>query len=122
MEDYVRNQMTIEDLHQKYPNLHVNWMRAQLPDGYVDWVYEVPNTEGEVFLSEDGAGYDKKDLKFVDYDIVKITPRESYMIMDAISYTIDMLPNHENLYCNYTREELSKLAQRFGDLNLKNQW
>ena len=29
MEDYVRDQMTLEDLHQKYLNLHIHWMRSQ---------------------------------------------------------------------------------------------
>ena len=59
----------------------------------------------------------------VDKDTIEITARESYMIMDAISYALDMLPNHDDyLYCNYSREELAKCAQRFGDLNLKNQW
>lgn len=122
MEDYVRNQLTLEDLQKKYPNLHVNWMRAQLPDGYVDWVYELPGTDG-MYLSEDDCGaYDKDEIKFVDYDYIKITPRESYMIMDAISYAIDMLPSHEKLYDNYTRDELKKCAQQFANLNLKNQW
>lgn len=56
-------------------------------------------------------------------DTINITARESYMIMDAINYVLDVMPNHdEYLYCNYSREELSKLGQRFGDLNLKNQW
>ena len=59
----------------------------------------------------------------VDKDTIEITARESYMIMDTISYALDMLPNHdEYLYCNYSREELAKCAQRFGNLNLKNQW
>lgn len=56
-------------------------------------------------------------------DTINITARESYMIMDVINYVLDVIPNHdEYLYCNYSREELSKLGQRFGDLNLKNQW
>lgn len=122
MEDYVRNQLTLEDLKKKYPNLHVNWMRAQLPDGYIDWVYELLGTDG-MYLAEDDCGaYDKDEIKFVDYDYIKITPRESYMIMDAISYAIDMLPSHEKLYDNYTLDELKKCAQQFANLNLKNQW
>lgn len=122
MEDYVRNQLTLEDLQKKYPNLHVNWRRAELPDGYIDWVYELPGTDG-MYLAEDDCGaYDKDEIKFVDYDYIKITPRESYMIMDAISYAIDMLPSHEKLYDNYTRDELKKCAQQFANLNLKNQW
>ena len=26
------------------------------------------------------------------------------------------------LFSNYSKEEISKLGQRFGDMNLKNQW
>ena len=123
MENYVRNQLTIEELHEKYPNLKVNWMRAQLPDGYIDWVYEIPETDGMYLAEDDCSAYERNELKFIDYDFVKITPRESYLIIDAISYAIDMLPSRDNfLYCNYSREELAKCAQRFGDLNLKNQW
>ena len=123
VEEQKRNPLTIEELSKKYPTLKVNWMRAQLPDGYIDWVYEIPETDG-IYLAEDDCNtYEKEELKFIDYDFVKITPRESYMIMDAISYALDMLPNHdEYLYCNYSREELAKCAQRFGNLNLKNQW
>ena len=64
VEEQKRNPLTIEELKKKYPNLHVNWRRAELPDGYIDWVYEVPNTNTESFLSEDGFAYDKKDLRF----------------------------------------------------------
>jgi hypothetical protein len=26
------------------------------------------------------------------------------------------------LFCNYSKEEIAKLGQRFGDMNLKNGW
>lgn len=119
-----RNLMTLEDLKNKYPNLHVNWRRAELPDGYIDWVYEVPNTNGESFISEDGFAYDKKDLRFIDYDFIKITPRESYMIMDCLSYAIGKMDKEDidYLYCNYSVEEIANCAQYFGKMNLKNQW
>ena len=30
--------------------------------------------------------------------------------------------DNDYLFCNYSKEEISKLGQRFGDINLKNQW
>jgi len=59
-----------------------------------------------------------------DYEMVKITPRESYMILDCFQYVL-MHMNIEKLdylFCNYSKEEIAKLGQRFGDINLKNQW
>lgn len=124
VEEQKRNPLTIEELKKKYPYLYVNWRRAELPDEYIDWVYEVPNTNGESFISEDGFAYDKKDLRFIDYDIININPRESYLIMDCLSYVLDKMDKEkiDYLYCNYSVEEIAKCAQRFGNMNLKNQW
>lgn len=118
-----RNPMTLEDLKNKYPNLHVNWRRAELPDGYIDWVYEVPEAE-DMFLTEDGAAFERNDLRFIDYDIVNITPRESYMILDCFQFVLNKMDqeNIDYLFCNYSKEEIAKLGQRFGNMNLKNQW
>ena len=55
---------------------------------------------------------------------VKITPRESYMILDCFQYVLSKM-NEEKidyLFCNYSKEEIAKLGQRFGDINLKNKW
>lgn len=118
-----RNPMTLEDLKNKYPNLHVNWRRAELPDGYIEWVYEVPEAE-DMFLTEDGAAFERNDLRFIDYDIVNITPRESYMILDCFQFVLNKMDqeNIDYLFCNYSKEEIAKLGQRFGNMNLKNQW
>jgi hypothetical protein len=123
VEEQKRNPLTIEELKKKYPNLHVNWRRAELPDGYIDWVYEIPEAE-DMFLTEDGAAFERKDLRFVDYDIVNITPRESYMILDCFQFVLNKMDkeNIDYLFCNYSKEEIAKLGQRFGNLNLKNQW
>ena len=37
----------------------------------------------DMFLAEDGTTFERNDLRFIDYDIVNITPRESYMILDC---------------------------------------
>ena len=124
LDDEVRNSLTLEELHDKYPNMKVNWMRAQLPDGYIDWVYEIPETDG-MYLAEDDCGaYDKNDLRFIDYDIVNITPRESYMILDCFQFVLGKMDeeNIDYLYCNYNKDEIANLGQRIGNLNLKNQW
>lgn len=123
LEEQKRNPLTIEELKKKYPNLHVNWRRAELPDGYIDWVYEIPEAE-DMFLAEDGAAFERNDLRFIDYDIVNITPRESYMILDCFQFVLNKMDkeNIDYLFCNYSKEEIAKLGQRFGNLNLKNQW
>ena len=123
VEEQKRNPLTIEELKKKYQNLHVNWRRAELPDGYIDWVYEIPEAE-DMFLTEDGAAFERNDLRFIDYDIVNITPRESYMILDCFQFVLNKMDkeNIDYLFCNYSKEEIAKLGQRFGNLNLKNQW
>ena len=59
-----------------------------------------------------------------DYEMVKITPRESYMILDCFQKVLSVMDEEDNdyLFCNYSKEEIAKLGQRFGDINLKNQW
>ena len=59
-----------------------------------------------------------------DYEMVKITPHESYMILDLASFVLSQLLNkgEDYLYCNYSKKEIAELGQKFGDLNLKNSW
>lgn len=54
---------------------------------------------------------------------ISITPRESYMILDCLKYVLEQMNKEkiDYLYCNYSKEEIIKLGQRFGDMNLKNQ-
>ena len=53
-----------------------------------------------------------------------ITPRESYMILDCFQYVLSKMNDEkiDYLFNNYSREEIAKLGQRFGDMNLKNGW
>ena len=55
---------------------------------------------------------------------VNITPRESYMILDCLQYTLNQMDKEkiDYLFCNYSKDEIAKLGQRFGDINLKNRW
>jgi len=70
---------------------------------------------------------DKYDLD-EDYEkeseSVNITARESYMILDCFNYVLSKMDEEkiDYLYCNYSKEEIAKLGQRFGNINLKNQW
>ena len=59
-----------------------------------------------------------------DYEMIKITPRESYMILDCFQKVLSVMNEEDNdyLFCNYSKEEISKLRQKFDDLNLKNSW
>lgn len=44
--------------------------------------------------------------------------------MDCLDYAIQQI-NEEKidyLWCNYTKDEISECAKRFGRLNLKNGW
>ena len=59
-----------------------------------------------------------------EFENVKITPRESYMIMDCLVKVLQNMDkeNIDYLFCNYSKEEIAKLGQRFGDINIKNKW
>lgn len=78
----------------------------------------------DMFIAEDGTAFKRNDLRCIDYDIVNITPRESYMILDCFQFVLNKMDkeNIDYLFCNYSKEEIAKLGQRFGNLNLKNQW
>ena len=60
----------------------------------------------------------------VDKDTIEITARESYLIMDCLSYVLGKMDKEhiDYLYCNYSVEEIANCVQRFGKMNLKNQW
>lgn len=70
---------------------------------------------------------DKYDLD-EDYEkeseSVNITARESYMILDCFQYVLSKMDEEkiDYLFCNYSKEEIAKLGQRFGNMNLKNGW
>lgn len=53
---------------------------------------------------------------------VNITSRESYMILDCFNYVLSKMSEEKIDYpfCNYSKEEIVKLKQKFSDLNLKN--
>ena len=52
---------------------------------------------------------------------VNITSRESCIILDCFNYVLSKIGEEKNDYpfCNYSKEEIAKLKQKFGDLNLK---
>lgn len=77
----------------------------------------------EEILSNEISKLEKKPYK-VESEMIKISPHESYMILDVFQYVLAKM-NEENidyLFCNYSKEEMSKFVQQFGDMNLKNNW
>jgi len=54
------------------PNDHYNgnykWLKAKLPDGYIDWVTEIENTPGMYISDEGGDVFEKNQLEFLDND------------------------------------------------------
>ena len=68
--------------------------------------------------------YDLDEDYEVESELIEITPRESYMILDCFQFVLNKMDkeNIDYLFCNYSKEEIAKLGQRFGNLNLKNQW
>ena len=77
----------------------------------------------EEILSEEISKLEK-ELYEVESEMVKISPHESYMILDVFQYAL-MKMNEENLdylFNNYSKEEIAQFGQKFGDMNLKNNW
>lgn len=62
-----------------------------------------------------------KTKKGKEKKTIEISPRESYMILDVCQYALSKMTD-DYIYGNYSREEIEKLGQRFGDLNIKNGW
>ena len=68
--------------------------------------------------------YDLDEDYEKESESVNITPRESYMILDCLQYALNQMDKEkiDYLFCNYSKDEIAKLGQRFGDINLKNRW
>ena len=108
-----------------------------LDEGDIDIHKRISNDEFEFAISFYNGGACEQEIYediISKYDLdegcekesenVNITSRESYMILDCFQYVLAKM-NEEKidyLFCNYSREEIIKLAQRFGDMNLKNNW
>ena len=77
----------------------------------------------EEILSEEISKLEKEPYE-VESEMVKISSRESYMIIDVFQYALAKMreENIDYLFCNYSKEEMTKFAQQFGDMNLKNNW
>ena len=108
-----------------------------LDEGDIDIHKRISRDEFEFAISFYNGGTYELEIyeNFVDkYDLdedcekesesVNITARESYMILDCFNYVLAKMDEEkiDYLYCNYSKEEIAKLGQRFGDMNLKNGW
>ena len=108
-----------------------------LDDGDIDIYNRVSKDEFEFAISFYNGGtyeleiyediinkYNLNEEYEQEFENVKITPRESYMILDCFQYVLYKM-NEEKidyLFCNYSKEEIAKFGQKFGDINLKNSW
>lgn len=54
------------------PNDHYNgnykWLKAKLPDGYIDWVTEIESSPGMYITDEGGYVFEESQLEFLDND------------------------------------------------------
>lgn len=68
--------------------------------------------------------YDLDEDYEKESESVNITSRESYMILDCFNYVLSKMDEEkiDYLFSNYSKEEIAKFGQRFGNINLKNQW
>ncbi len=116
---------------------YINHEHRDLDDGDIDIHNRVSKDEFEFAISFYNGGtyeleiyediiskYDLDEDYEKESESVNITPRESYMILDCLQYTLNQMDKEkiDYLFCNYSKDEISKLGQRFGDINLKNQW
>jgi len=108
-----------------------------LDDGDIDIHKRISKNEFEFAVSFYNGGacelevyediinkYDLDEDCEKEFESVNITPRESYMILDCFQYVLNNMDKEhiDFLFNNYSKEEIAKLGQRFGDINLKNQW
>lgn len=116
---------------------YLNHEHRDLDDGDIDIHNRVSKDEFEFAISfYNGGTYEleiyedivnKFDLD-TEYEkeseFVNITPRESYMILDCFQYVLSKMGEEkiDYLFCNYSKEEIAKFGQKFGDMNLKNGW
>ena len=90
---------------------------------YIQYNFYNDGTYKEEILSEEISKLEKEPYK-VESEMVKIGPRESYMILDVFQYALMKMKeeNIDYLFCNYSKEEMAKFGQQFGNMNLKNGW
>ena len=108
-----------------------------LDNGDIDIHKRISNDEFEFVISFYNGGACEREIYediISKYDLdedyekesesVNITARESYMILDCFNYVLLKMDEEkiDYLFCNYSKEEIAKLGQRFGDMNLKNKW
>lgn len=84
--------------------------------------YNGGTCEDEI-LSEEISKLEKEPYE-VKSEMVEIGPRESYMILDCFQYVLMNMEKEklDYLFSNYSKEEIAKFGQKFGDMNLKNGW
>ena len=108
-----------------------------LDDGDIDIHKRISDDEFEFAISFYNGGCCEQEIYediISEFDLdedyekesesVNITARESYMILDCFNYVLNNMDKEhiDFLFCNYSKEEIAKLGQRFGDMNLKNRW
>jgi len=116
---------------------YINHEHRHLDDGDINIHNRVSKDEFEFAISFYNGGtyeceiyedivneFDLDDEYEKESESVNITPRESYMILDCFQYVLSKMGEEkiDYLFNNYSKEEIAKLGQRFGNINLKNGW
>jgi len=140
---YKRYICDVDKIHKYNPNAehllirYLNHEHFDLDDGDINIHNRVSKDEFEFAISfYNGGTYELEIYEDIinEFDLdedyenesekINITPRESYMILDCFQYVLNNMDKEhiDFLFNNYSKEEIAKLGQRFGDMNLKNGW
>ena len=84
--------------------------------------YNGGTSEDEI-LSKEISKLEKEPYE-VESEMIKIGPRESHMILDCVQYVLIHMgiEKLDYLFANYSKEEIAEFGQKFGDMNIKNNW
>lgn len=137
---YLPNTSKIYELNPNAEHLLIRYLDHEhfgLDDGDIDIHKRISEDEFEFAVSFYNGGaceleiyediiseYDLDEDYEKESESVNITARESYMILDCFNYVLSKMDEEkiDYLFCNYSKEEIAKLGQRFGNMNLKNGW
>lgn len=137
---YLPNTSKIYELNPNAEHLLIRYLDHEhfgLDDGDIDIHKRISDDEFEFAVSFYNGGaceleiyediineYDLDEDYEKEFESINITARESYMILDCFQYVLSKMNDEkiDYLFCNYSKEEITKLGKRFGDMNLKNGW
>ena len=137
---YLPNTSKIYELNPNAEHLLIKYLEHEhfeLGEEDIDFHKRISDDEFEFAISFYNGGCCEQEIYediISEFDLdedyekeserVNITARESYMILDCFNYVLNNMDKEhiDFLFCNYSKEEIAKLGQRFGNMNLKNKW